>query len=142
MPDVAESKNIQGLTPFRRPLLGLLRLLGALMTGSWGILGVDFGRRRGGLGASWVHLGASWGLLGYMGAVLGRGWGRLGASWGHLRTLLGPLWGFLMASRGPLEASWGFVRASWHVINGTWQNLKSEQKPQYVLRFWLPGGPR
>ena len=141
-PDYVRGRRIQGLTPFRRPFVRPLEASRAphdwLLGHSWG----GFWVSEGGLGASWGHLGASWGLLGDLGAVLGRGWGRLGASWGHLRTLLGSLWGFLMASRGPLEASWGFVRASWHVINGTWQNLKSEQKPQYVLRFWLPGGPR
>ena len=73
----------------RQPLIkGLLRLLGAFMTGSWSFRGWT-------LGVS----GACWGLLGLLGdlgvvlgshgAVLGRRWGRLEALLGLLGAILG-----------------------------------------------------
>ena len=114
---------IQGLTPFRRPLLPFEaswgpheRLFELAGGGLWG------SRER--LGASWGRLGASWGLLGDLevvlschGAVLGRGWRRLGALSGPLGTilrpswaLLGAFWRFFWASRRRLGASSGISR--------------------------------
>ena len=108
----------KGLRHSADPFLGLLRLLGALMTGSWRLLGVDFGCLGGilgplggvlgPLGGSWVTWGPSWVV---MGPSRGSFWGPLGASWGNLGTLLDPCCGFLRASLDPLEAFWGFVRA-------------------------------
>ena len=95
---------IQGLTPFRRPLLPF--------EASWGpherlfeLAGGGLWGSRGRLGASWGRLGASWGLLGDLeavlschGTVLGGGWRRLGALSGPLGTILRPSWVLLGAS--------------------------------------------
>ena len=81
---------IQGLTPFRRPLLRPLEA-------SWGphewlleLSGNGLFGSRGRLGASWGRLVASWGLLGDLGTVLGCHGTVLGRGWRRLGALLGP----------------------------------------------------
>ena len=76
----ADAAGFKGLRHSADPFLGLLRLLGAIMSGSRGFPEVDFGGLGGvlgPLGGSWVTWGPSWVAVG---VVLGASWGLLGPS--------------------------------------------------------------
>ena len=94
--------------------------LGAVVGGSWGLLGRSWGprgprRRQDGLGGDFAHirefLVGSGGLRGGPGGL----WVFLGGSWRALRGVLGGLWRVLGNTR---ESCWGYGMDTFVKLNG------------------------
>ena len=103
-------------------------------------------------GRSWRPLGESWRtrvadiVEQSLPALRKPCWGRLGAvlapSRGRLGSLLGQPWGFFKPSWGLLGPSRSPFGVTLSTSSRENRILPHVQKPQYVLHFWAPGGPR